>query len=407
MSKQHLVIVGAGIVGLATAYHLQKRFPHLAITLLEKEASIAQHQSSHNSGVLHSGIYYRPGSLKARLCREGKQQMEQFCLQKNIPYERCGKLIIATSPEELPVLRTLYERGQMNGVQCALLSDKELQHIEPHARGIKAIHVPEAGIVDFYQVCLKLAEHFQEKGGTLRLNHLVKRARIRGNSVHIHTSQGRLEADYLINCAGLYADVLAQHSGIQVPVRIIPFRGEYFQLKPEFRHLCRGLIYPVPDPSFPFLGIHLTRTIHKTVLCGPNAVLACAREGYTRSRIHPGECLQTLTYPGFIKLAARYWRTGIEELLRSWSKEAFVRALQRMVPEITSEMLTSAPAGVRAQALSPDGQLVDDFLFIRTPRMLHVCNAPSPAATSSLRIGEWICQEATQLFEGLSSTTHR
>ncbi len=398
-THSRVAIIGAGIVGLATAYRLLEKHPHLVIHVFEKEAAVGMHQSSHNSGVLHSGIYYHPDSQKARNCREGKRQMEAFCEAEGIPYTRCGKVIVATEEEELPILEEILRRGKANGVNCTRIGPEELREIEPYARGRAAIHVPEAGIIDFHQVCLRLAARIADQGARMHLQHAVRRLEVRSGELLVHTSRGTFPMDVAINCAGLYADVLARKSGVESGVRIVPFRGEYYKLKPSFRYLCRALIYPVPDPAFPFLGVHFTRMIHGEVECGPNAVLACAREGYRRADFHPKECAETLTYPGFIRLAARYWRQGLREVWRSWSRQAFVASLQKLVPEVQPDMLEPAPAGVRAQALRPDGTLVDDFLVVMGPRSLHVCNAPSPAATSALNIGRWITHLAGKAFE--------
>ncbi len=393
-----VAIIGAGIVGLATAYRLLEQRSDLHLIVFEKEEDVGMHQSSHNSGVLHSGIYYRPGSRKARNCREGKRQMEAFCQQEGIPYVLSGKVIVATDEQERPILHEIYRRGRANGVPCERIGPETLRDIEPHVRGLEAIHVPEAGVVDFQQVCRRLAQRIQEKGAQLALRHRVHRLEERASEVLVHTDQGTFSVDAAINCAGLYADVLARQSGFDPGVQIVPFRGEYYRLRPEYHYLCRSLIYPVPDPAFPFLGVHFTRTIHGEVECGPNAVLACAREGYHRTVIRPRECAETLTYPGFIRLAGRYWRQGLRELWRSWNRRAFVASLQKLVPEVQDRMVEPAPAGVRAQALRPDGTLVDDFLVLQGKRTIHVCNAPSPAATASLNIGGWITQLAGKTF---------
>ncbi len=389
-SRAEIVVIGGGIVGLATAYRAVSRFPGRKIVVVDKEPAVARHQTGHNSGVLHTGIYYRPGSLRAINCREGKLAMEAFCEREGIPYERCGKVIVATRDDELPRLQTLFERGQANGVQCERIGRERLNEIEPHAAGIAAIHVPDAGIVDFVAVCERLATLVREAGAEIRLETRVTDIRSRADSVIVVTTRGEIEAGLAVNCGGLYSDRLARLGGARVGTKIVPFRGEYFELSAEAQHLVKGLIYPVPDPRFPFLGVHFTKMIGGGVECGPNAVLAFAREGYTRTAINLRDVAESLTYPGFLRMAAKHWRTGLGEMWRSVSKAAFVRELKRLVPTVRSEMLAAAPAGVRAQALSPDGTLVDDFVIDAHDRVINVLNAPSPAATSSLKIGEMI-----------------
>lgn len=392
MRSSDIAIIGGGIIGLATAYQLTRLHPGKKIVVLEKEKTLAAHQTGHNSGVLHSGIYYKPGSLKAINCREGKLAMEQFCSEHGIDYDICGKVIIATEEKELPALDMIYERGQANGVKCEIIGPERLRELEPHARGIKAIHVPEAGIVDYRQVCERMAQQITGHGAEIVKAARVKSLNVRGGMVILETTAGTFQSTYIVNCAGLYSDKVTAMS--QKPeVRIVPFRGEYFEIEPEARHLCRNLIYPVPDPAFPFLGVHFTRMIDGSVECGPNAVLALAREGYRKTDIHLPELLETLTYPAFWKIALRYWRVGAGEMWRSLSKRAFVRALQRLVPEIRLEHLQTAPAGIRAQALAPDGQLVDDFFIQETEHVVNVCNAPSPAATASLNIGRLVTEK--------------
>ncbi len=400
METSEFLIIGGGIVGLATAHRLLQRRPGASLTLLEKENTLARHQTGHNSGVIHSGIYYRPGSLKAATCRRGKEALETFCAEEGIARERCGKVIVAVGEEELGRLEDLYERGRANGVDCRLIGPQELREIEPHAAGVAAIHVPETGITDFLRVADRLAARIRDAGGRIRLGQEVRGMSRDGEAVVVETTGETFRARRVVNCAGLYSDRLTGLSGAEPPARIVPFRGEYYELAPGSHHLVRGLIYPVPDPRFPFLGVHFTRTIGGGVECGPNAVLAFAREGYRRRDIHPGELLETLTYPGFLKLAARHWRMGALEMWRSFSRPAFVKALQRLLPEITSEDLEPAPAGVRAQAVRPDGELVDDFLFEEHGRVLNVCNAPSPAATASLSIGERIVDRLEERLQG-------
>ena len=391
--SDRIAIIGGGIVGLATAYRLTEQFPDLRVMVLEKEPALAHHQTGHNSGVLHSGIYYKPGSLKALNCRAGKHAMEAFCERESIPFERCGKVIVATEDRELPILQAIYERGQANGVACALIGPERLGELEPHAAGLRAIHVPEAGIVNYRVVCERLAARVQERGGEIRTSAGVQAMHHRGRAVVLATAAGEVEARIVVNCAGLHSDRVAALGGQKPPVQIVPFRGEYYELKPSAEHLCRTLIYPVPDPSFPFLGVHFTRMIGGGVECGPNAVLAFAREGYTRTTVNWRDLAETLSYPGFLKLAAKYWRTGLGEMWRSASKAAFVRALQKLIPEIRPEHLEPAPAGVRAQAVTPEGAMVDDFLIREADGVINVLNAPSPAATSSLNIGALIADK--------------
>jgi len=398
MKSSDVLVVGGGIVGLATAFQLSLRYPEKHVIVLEKELRLAMHQSGRNSGVLHSGIYYKPGSVKAQTCRRGKALMQAFCERESIPYEICGKVIVATHEREIPTLHMLLERGQANGVQCEIISAERLRELEPHAAGIQAIYVPEAGIVDFRAVCERLAQRIREGHGEVLTGVRVLNIREASAEVIVHTTHGDFTARYLVNCAGLYSDYLARVSGVIPPARIVPFRGEYFLLTEEARFLCRNLIYPAPDPRFPFLGVHFTRTITGEVECGPNAVLAFAREGYRKTNINLRELWQTLTYPGFLRLAWRYWRTGLGEMWRSFSKKAFVHALQRLVPEVRAEHLNPAPAGVRAQAVDRFGRLVDDFLWVDTARMVHVVNAPSPAATASLAIAERIVDKLAERF---------
>jgi L-2-hydroxyglutarate oxidase len=385
-----LVVIGGGIVGLATAWQFQRRFPERKVVVLEKEAELAFHQTGRNSGVLHTGIYYKPGTLRATNCRAGKQALVDFCQAEGIKYEICGKVIVATSEDELPRLEKIYERGQANRVRCEIISRERLCEIEPHTAGIRAIHVPEAGIVDYRGVCKRLAEQITAAGGTIVLRARAESIVTRGDEVIVGTTAGEFRGRYLINCTGLYSDRVAALGGANPGVKIVPFRGEYFELKPEAQYLCRNLIYPVPDPSFPFLGVHFTRLVLGGVECGPNAVLAFAREGYRKTDVNIRDLFESLTYPGFVRLALKYWRTGAGEMWRSVSKRAFVRALQRLVPEIRSEHLEAAPSGVRAQALGPEGEILDDFLIVEGERIVNVCNAPSPAATASLNIGNLI-----------------
>lgn len=397
MQQTDIIIIGGGIVGLATAYQFTLDYPLLKITLLEKEQQLAAHQTGHNSGVLHTGIYYKPGSLKALNCLEGKSRMEDFCSKEEIDFEICGKVIVAISEAELPALETIYQRGRTNGVSCEMINSEKLHELEPHVAGIKAVHVPEAGIVDYGLVCKRFAKHLQNNEDN-QIHCSTKVIGIRhSENIVVETEQGEFEGRFLVNCAGLYSDKITAMT--QPPEsKIIPFRGEYYEVRPEKHHLCRNLIYPVPDPSFPFLGVHFTRMINGSLECGPNAVLAFAREGYTRSTINVLELAEVLSYPGFIRLAAKYWRAGAGEMWRSFSKAAFVRALQRLVPEISADDLETAPAGIRAQAVLSNGKLVDDFLIQENKNIINVCNAPSPAATSSLNIGKHIVDIVAERF---------
>jgi L-2-hydroxyglutarate oxidase len=385
-----LLVVGGGIVGLATAYRFTQRFPGAVVTVLEKESSVGQHQTGHNSGVLHSGIYYKPGSLKAINCREGKRAMEAFCQEQQIPYEICGKVIVAVDEGDLPSLDKIYERGQANGVNCERIGVERLAELEPHAKGVAAIHVPEAGIVNYGAVCDRLAELIGAAGGRVVTGARVTSIKQSSGEVVVQSTAGDFTAQRAVTCAGLQSDRVAKLSGAKPGAKIVPFRGEYFELKPSAEHLCRNLIYPTPDPAFPFLGVHFTRMIGGGVECGPNAVLALAREGYTKMGLNLGDLAESLTYGGFLKMAAKHWRMGAGEMWRSVSKRAFVKALQRLVPEITVEAIEPAPAGVRAQAVLSDGSMVDDFLIEETGRVVNVLNAPSPAATASLNIGKLI-----------------
>jgi L-2-hydroxyglutarate oxidase len=390
MNRSDVLIIGGGIVGLATAYRLGQRYPHRTITVVEKEPRLAEHQTGHNSGVLHSGIYYKPGSLKAENCREGRRAMQEFCEAEEIPFEICGKVIVAIDDADLPALEKIYARGQANGVACEMIDRARLAELEPHAAGIRAIHVPEAGIVDFPAACARLAERIVGAGGNIVTSARVVAIHHRHEDVAIETTAGEFTSKVLVNCAGLYCDRVTRLTGHKPQAKIVPFRGEYYELLPEARHLCRNLIYPVPDPKFPFLGVHFTRMIGGSVECGPNAVLALAREGYRWTNVNLRDLFESLTWPGFARMAARHWRTGMGEMWRSVSKAAFVTALARLIPEIQANHLTVAPAGVRAQAVARDGLLVDDFLIQQHGRVVNVLNAPSPAATASLNIGNLV-----------------
>lgn len=399
MSKKFdIAIIGGGIVGLATAFHACQRWPKKSIAVIEKEDSVARHQTGHNSGVLHSGIYYKPGSLKAINCREGKLAMQKFCDQFEIPFEICGKVIVAIAEKELPALQRIFERGQANQIQCELISKERLNELEPHAAGIKAIHVPESGIVNYRRACEVMSQQVIENGNQIFLNAKVKKITHQPEASIIETSQQELAAKLVVNCAGLHCDRVGRLGGTKLDAKIVPFRGEYYELKPEKHFLCKNLIYPVPDPKFPFLGVHFTRMIDGSVECGPNAVLAFAREGYKRTSINVGDLAESLTYAGFVRMALKHWKMGIGEMWRSCSKNAFVKALQRLMPEIRSNDLIAAPAGVRAQAILPNGQMVDDFLIVENEKMIHVNNAPSPAATASLNIGRLIVEKIAERY---------
>tara|TARA_Y100000588_G_scaffold65819_1_gene65816 strand:- start:237 stop:1427 length:1191 start_codon:yes stop_codon:yes gene_type:complete len=394
-----LVIAGGGIVGLATAYRFLERYPDRRVVILEKEHDVAEHQTGHNSGVLHSGIYYKPGSLKAQNCRAGKLAMETFCKEYGIAFERCGKVIVAVDENEFPALERIFDRGQASGVQCEMIGAERLGELEPHAAGLRAIHVPEAGIVDYREVCRKLAELISQRGAEIRFGHRVCAIRQSDREVVVETTGGEVAGDLLVNCTGLHCDRVTRMGGVRPDAKIVPFRGEYYELTSEATHLCRNLIYPTPDPKFPFLGVHFTRMIHGGVECGPNAVLAFAREGYRKRDINLRDLCESLTYMGFLRMASRHWRTGMGEMWRSFSKQAFVKALSRLLPAIRAEHLVAAPAGVRAQALSPDGTLVDDFLVQPNARIVNVGNAPSPAATASLNVGSLVVDRLVERIE--------
>jgi (S)-2-hydroxyglutarate dehydrogenase len=393
MQKYDCVIIGGGIVGLSVAWAILDRKPDIRLTVLEKEEDWAQHQTGRNSGVIHSGIYYKPGSLKAKLCREGNRRLVEFCDLYGVPYEACGKVIAATTASELPLLEKLYGRGIANGLAVRKLTASEMNEIEPHVSCLAGIHVPSTGIVDFAAVCRKLVQLIAARGGQLRLGTKVLGVRTNEKRRVWETSQGAFAARWTINCAGLYSDRIARLAGTEPGARIVPFRGEYYEVKPESRRLVRNLIYPVPDPQFPFLGVHFTRMIDGSVHAGPSAVLSLKREGYHRTSFNFRDFIDTMTYAGFWRLAAKHARSGLREMHRSFSKKAFVRSLQKLIPEICEDDLVPGGAGVRAQALWPDGGLVDDFLIVKGSSTVHVCNAPSPAATASLEIGRVIAEQ--------------
>ncbi|TQR18777.1 L-2-hydroxyglutarate oxidase [Psychrobacillus soli] len=383
-------VVGGGIVGLSTGMAIYKRFPNAKVVVFEKEDKLAFHQTGHNSGVIHSGIYYKPGSYKARFAREGNKSMVAFCAEYNIKHDICGKVIVATKTEELPLLEELYERGIQNELLIEKLTREQIKEVEPHVKGLAAIRVPSAGIVNYRQVSEKFAEIIKEHGGEIRLGTKVEKMVEEDDGVTIKTSKGTEKARISINCGGLQSDQIALATGYKTEMKIVPFRGEYFKLKPEKRHLVKNLIYPVPNPKFPFLGVHFTRMIDGEVDAGPNAVLSLKREGYKKTDLNVKELMDVLTYGGFWKLAKQFMKEGIREYSRSFSKSRFTASLQELIPEIQVGDLIAAPAGVRAQAVRDDGSMVDDFQIITGKKTIHVCNAPSPAATASIEIGKEI-----------------
>lgn len=392
-------IVGAGIVGLSTAYKLTQAYPGARVLVLEKEDHVAAHQTGNNSGVIHSGIYYKPNSYRARNCVEGRHQLVDFCEQHGVAYEICGKVIVANEVDELPQLNKIFETGQVNQIEGIKKIDrKELREIEPYAEGIAAIHVPCSGIVDFTGVCEKLRELIEDGNGSVHFNCEVSNISQNGKGVTIQTGSGGYNSQYVINCAGLYSDRVAESAGIRNEIQIVPFRGEYFELKPEAEHMVQGLIYPMPNPAFPFLGVHFTKMVQGGVECGPNAVFAFKREGYDKLSFDLEETIETINFPGFWRLAKQHWRMGLDEYYRSFSKRAFVEGLKKLIPSIQASDLKAAPSGVRAMALTPEGEIVDDFKFATTEREIHVLNAPSPAATAGLAIGDEIVNRAGEAF---------
>ena len=398
-SQYDIVIIGGGILGLSTAMQLLERSPQWRVAVVEKEEELATHQTGHNSGVMHSGIYYRPGSRKAQFCVAGLNNMIKFCEENEIEFQQCGKVIVALHESELGRLQDLYERGTANGVRdLEIVGPERLKEIEPHTAGVRALWAPHTGIVDFTKVAAAFANKFQQAGGDIFTGAAVKKITRSTGSVALETTKGTLQAKYLINCAGLYADKVASMTGENIGVRIIPFRGEYYTLRQESHHLVSGLIYPVPDPQFPFLGVHFTRNIKGHVEAGPNAVIALRREGYRKRDFSLGDSLGNLAYPGFWKMALKYWKIGMGEVYRSYSRRVFLRDLQRLLPEIQNSDLASGGSGVRAQAVARDGSLLDDFSIIQSGDAIHVLNAPSPGATSSLAIGEHIAGLAIENF---------
>ena len=398
-SQYDVAIIGGGILGLSTAMQLLERAPGWRVAVVEKEDGLANHQTGHNSGVMHSGIYYRPGSHKAQFCVAGLNNMVKFCEENEIEYQQCGKVIVALEESELGRLQDLYERGTANGVpDLEIVGPERLKEIEPHTAGIRALWAPHTGIVDFTKVAAAFADKFQQSGGDIFLGAEVKNIVSASNSVALETTKGTLQAKHLINCGGLYADKVASMAEEKVGVRIIPFRGEYYTLRPESHYLVSGLIYPVPDPQFPFLGVHFTRNIKGHVEAGPNAVMALRREGYRKRDFNLAESLGNLGYPGFWKMAFKYWKIGMGEIYRSYSRRVFLQDLQRLIPEIKDSDLASGGSGVRAQAVARDGSLLDDFSIIQGQNAIHVLNAPSPGATSSLAIGDHIAGLALETF---------
>ena len=394
-----IAIIGGGIIGLSTAMHILQKRPTLKVVVVEKENTLAKHQTGNNSGVIHSGIYYKPGSWKSEFCVSGVTKIKEFCDDNEIEYVECGKTIVATSENELGRLQDLYERGQANGVPgLEMIGPERLQEIEPRVAGVQALWSPKTGIVDYVKITNRYADIFQENGGSVLLNTMVQNIDVREGEINIDTNNGTLNTKHVINCAGLYSDKVAEMMGQDIGVHIIPFRGEYYKLSSSAEHLVKGLIYPVPDPRFPFLGVHYTRNIHGYVEAGPNAVLAFQQEGYKKTDINVGELSRTFMFPGFWKMLKNNWKTGMSELYRSYNKNKFVSDLQRLIPSIDSDSLVAGGAGVRAQAVDKTGFLLDDFKIVETSNSLHVINAPSPGATSSLAIGEHLSDLAEKNF---------
>ncbi len=395
-----LLIIGAGIVGLATALEATRRLPGMRVLVVDKEDHVAAHQTGHNSGVIHSGIYYKTGSLKARNCVAGAASMKRFCQEHGVAFEECGKLVVATSSDQVPRLEQLHQRGIANGVPgLRMMEPAQFREIEPHCNGLMALQVPTTGIVDYTTVAQKYAELIEHAGGEIVLRAKVTGLREDTQANVVQTSAGDFHARYVINCAGLYSDKITRMAGVQTELEIVPFRGEYYEIKPERRYLVRALIYPVPDPRFPFLGVHFTRRVNGSIEAGPNALLALRREGYTGAGVDLSEAVAILGYAGFWKMAHKYWRMGLAEQYRSWVKSAFVKSLQKMVPELQESYLAPGGSGVRAQAVDKNGNLLDDFHFVHSGRMIHVCNVPSPAATASLEIGREIVDMLVQQFD--------
>lgn len=397
--RYDIIIIGGGIVGLATALQILRKDPRKRLLLLEKESSVARHQTGHNSGVLHSGIYYTPGSLKAKNCREGYTMMVKFCQDNDIPHEICGKVIVAANMQDLPQLQLLKDKGNANGLNgIRVMSREEIREVEPHVNGLQGLFVPQTGITDFTIVAERMKHLIMELGGIIRLNERVLGINENSKGVLVITDHNEYSGMVIISCAGLHSDRIARWTQKDLPLRIVPFRGEYYRIKNEKKHLVRNLVYPVPDPAFPFLGVHFTRMIDGGVEAGPNAVFAFAREGYQRTSFNMRDTLESLAWPGFQKIAMKYWRTGAGEFYRSFSKPAFTRALQKLVPEIQEDDLEEGGSGVRAQACDIAGNLLNDFFILEDKNIIHVCNAPSPAATSSLSIGHNIAKKVLRHF---------
>ena len=397
-----VAIIGGGIVGLATAYQVKETNPKASVVVLEKESSIASHQTGRNSGVIHSGIYYKPGSLKAKNCREGKQALIEFCRKEDVTYEICGKVIVAVEESEIPGLKAILERGRENGIDCEWIGRDRLRELEPYCAGIQGIHVPSAGIVDYKGVSAALVRIIQKRDGEVLTGFKVTGIANDSKEVVLQSDVGEIRAQHVINCAGLYADRVARLSGDVPDIQVVPFRGEYYEVVPEKRHLCRNLIYPVPDPAYPFLGVHCTRMHDGRVECGPSAIVAFAREGYTFGTVNVKESLEILGYKGFRMMSSQHWRKGVSEIRQSLSKKYYLTTLQRLIPDVTLSDIVPAPAGVRAQALRKDGTMVDDFLIRKTGRVVNVYNAPSPAATACLNIGKVIAGYAYPTAPGVN-----
>lgn len=394
-----LIICGAGVTGLASAWQIRKQYPDLRIAVLDKEDKVAAHQTGNNSGVIHSGIYYKPGGSKAINCRKGYKYLLEFSEAYEVPHEICGKVIVATREEELEGLEKIVQRGVENGLEgLKFLDAEETKAIEPSVECIRSIFVPQAGIIDYEALCKILEDQLKVSGVTFLMNTELLDIKRDNKQVLIETNVGQLSSHFLINCAGLYADTLAEKCGFELDFRIIPFRGEYYEFKPEFEHLVKHLIYPVPDPKFPFLGVHFTRMQRGGIEAGPNAVLALKREGYKKLDFHLKEFLGIMTYRGTLKLGSRHWRKGLDEYYRSFSKKAFVQTLKRMIPSVEADMFKVGGAGVRAQAIDKDGNLLDDFLILADEQIINLCNAPSPAATSCFAIGEMVSNHFDKIF---------
>ena len=393
-----VTVVGGGLVGLSTAWAMAQRFPDVRITVLEKEDQVAAHQSGRNSGVIHSGIYYTPGSLKAELCREGRQRLTAFCDEHRVAYDTCGKVIVAVEDKEIPALEKILGRGKQNGIRCERIEPPALQELEPAASGVAAIHVPDAGIADYRGVAFRLRELLEARGHRVRTGFEVEAISRHADGVQLQSRFLTVFADFVINCSGLHSDRIAQKAGADPGMMIVPFRGVYYELRPEARRLCRNLIYPVPDPAYPFLGVHFTRMIDGRVEVGPNAVLATAREGYDLTTWNVRDMGEAAAYPGFQRMARAHWKKGVDEIHRTFSRRAYLHDVQRLVPSTRYADLIPCRSGIRAQALRPDGSMVDDFVMIEQEDALHVCNAPSPAATACLAIGDRVVDRVASRF---------